>query len=82
MAQGRGEVRAMKCLRPAAMRWMVATAFVAILQSGMGTHGNAQALPGDQPAGVLSPSAATGMDSDPLKSDSADRAVTMPAAGV
>ena len=39
-----------------------------------------QALPGDQPAGAVSPSAAADSDSEPLKSDSADRTATMPAA--
>ena len=62
------------------VRWMLATALLMILQSGLATHGNAQALPGNQPAGAMSPSAAAGSDSEPLKSDSADRTATMPAA--
>ncbi|WP_157439780.1 SLBB domain-containing protein [Terracidiphilus gabretensis] len=70
----------MKYLMSATMRWMVVAALVMILQNGLATHGNAQALPGYQPAGAVSPPEAAGSDSDPLKSDSADRTVTMPAA--
>ena len=79
MAPSRGEVRAMRRFR-LVMRWTLVATFAAVLLNGMARFGSAQALPGDQPARAMSPPAAAGGDSEPLKSDSADRTVTMPAA--
>ena len=80
MAQGRGEVPAMKCLKLSSLRWMVAAALVAALWNGLARRGNAQTAFDDQAAGASSSSATANSDSQQLKSDTAEPTIGIPAA--